>query len=225
MILDHRKGQVRIGLHPADQFFHFGHDLVADAVSGQDGDAVLIVADDFDPACAALSALRLHLGRELNLIDTPGHVDFSYEVTRSLAACEGALLLVDASQGVEAQTLANVYQSIEHDHEIVPVINKIDLPAAEPEKVRAEIEEIRGVACSAGTLDQLMEIDHGWCHSLYCVDPNGIMIEFCRDTPGLTPDRPAALAGFTRALGSRSLEHGVRVVGVARGGTAAVSSK
>jgi GTP-binding protein LepA len=81
----------------------------------------------------------------LNLMDTPGHVDFAYEVSRSLAACEGALLVVDAAQGVEAQTLANVYQSVEHDHEIVPVINKIDLPAADPEKVRKEIEEIIGL--------------------------------------------------------------------------------
>ena len=88
----------------------------------------------------------------LNLMDTPGHVDFAYEVSRSLAACEGALLVVDAAQGVEAQTLANVYQSIEHDHEIVPVINKIDLPAAEPEKVRAEIEDIIGLDASEAVL-------------------------------------------------------------------------
>ncbi len=85
---------------------------------------------------------------ELNLMDTPGHVDFAYEVSRSLAACEGALLVVDAAQGVEAQTLANVYQSIEHNHEIVPVINKIDLPAAEPEQVRAQIEEVIGLDAS-----------------------------------------------------------------------------
>ena len=89
---------------------------------------------------------------QLNFIDTPGHVDFSYEVSRSLAACEGALLVVDAAQGVEAQTLANVYQSIEHDHEIVPVINKIDLPAAEPEKVRNEIEEIIGIDASSAVM-------------------------------------------------------------------------
>jgi len=88
----------------------------------------------------------------LNLMDTPGHVDFAYEVSRSLAACEGALLVVDAAQGVEAQTLANVYQSIEHDHEIVPVINKIDLPAAEPEKVKAEIEEVIGLDASHAVL-------------------------------------------------------------------------
>ncbi|PKB25771.1 GTP-binding protein LepA [Novosphingobium kunmingense] len=92
------------------------------------------------------------LDYELNLMDTPGHVDFAYEVSRSLAACEGALLVVDAAQGVEAQTLANVYQSIEHDHEIVPVINKIDLPAAEPDKVKAEIEEIIGLDASEAVL-------------------------------------------------------------------------
>lgn len=89
---------------------------------------------------------------QLNLMDTPGHVDFAYEVSRSLAACEGALLVVDAAQGVEAQTLANVYQSIEHDHEIVPVINKIDLPAAEPEMVRREIEDIIGIDASEAVL-------------------------------------------------------------------------
>ncbi|HEX3423183.1 MAG TPA: translation elongation factor 4 [Sphingomicrobium sp.] len=89
---------------------------------------------------------------ELNLMDTPGHVDFAYEVSRSLAACEGALLVVDAAQGVEAQTLANVYQSIEHDHEIVPVINKIDLPSADPEGVRQEIEEIIGLDASEAVL-------------------------------------------------------------------------
>ncbi|HMO69673.1 MAG TPA: GTP-binding protein, partial [Novosphingobium sp.] len=88
----------------------------------------------------------------LNLMDTPGHVDFAYEVSRSLAACEGALLVVDAAQGVEAQTLANVYQSIEHDHEIVPVINKIDLPAADPEKVKAEVEDIIGIDASDAIL-------------------------------------------------------------------------
>ena len=84
----------------------------------------------------------------LNLMDTPGHVDFAYEVSRSLSACEGSILVVDASQGVEAQTLANVYQAIEHDHEIVPVLNKIDLPAAEPERVRAQIEEVIGIDAS-----------------------------------------------------------------------------
>jgi len=89
---------------------------------------------------------------QLNLMDTPGHVDFAYEVSRSLAACEGALLVVDAAQGVEAQTLANVYQSIEHDHEIVPVINKIDLPAAEPERVRKEIEDIIGIDASGAVM-------------------------------------------------------------------------
>ncbi|MDD3445288.1 MAG: translation elongation factor 4 [Zavarzinia sp.] len=89
---------------------------------------------------------------QLNLMDTPGHVDFAYEVSRSLAACEGALLVVDASQGVEAQTLANVYQAIDADLEIVPVLNKIDLPAAEPERIRAQIEDVIGIDASEALL-------------------------------------------------------------------------
>ncbi len=93
----------------------------------------------------------------LNLIDTPGHVDFSYEVSRSLAACEGALLVVDASQGVEAQTLANVYLALEHNLEIIPVLNKIDLPGAEPERVAGEIEEIIGLDCSGAILASAKE--------------------------------------------------------------------
>ena len=89
---------------------------------------------------------------ELNLIDTPGHVDFSYEVSRSLAACDGALLVVDAAQGVEAQTLANVYQAVDMGLEVLPVINKIDLPSAQPEKVRQEIEDMIGIDASEAPL-------------------------------------------------------------------------
>src|ERR1700749_1575697 len=85
-------------------------------------------------------------------METPGHGDFAYDVSRSLAACEGSILVVDASQGVEAQTLANVYQAIDNNHEIVPVLNKIDLPAPEPDRVRAQIEDVIGIDASDAVL-------------------------------------------------------------------------
>ena len=103
---------------------------------------------------------------EFNLIDTPGHVDFAYEVSRSLAACEGAILVVDATQGVEAQTLANTYMALEHDLELVPILNKIDLTSAHPDEVAQEVEDVIGLPCldaprvSAKTglnIDQVLE--------------------------------------------------------------------
>ncbi len=108
-------------------------------------------------------AVRLNYNAEngesyiLNLIDTPGHVDFSYEVSRSLASCEGSLLVVDATQGVEAQTLANTYLALEHDHEIIPVINKIDLPGADAEQVKGQIEDALGIDCSEAVLASAKE--------------------------------------------------------------------
>ncbi|WP_368289617.1 GTP-binding protein, partial [Lacticaseibacillus paracasei] len=105
-----------------------------------------------------LNAVELHYKAKngetyiFHLIDTPGHVDFSYEVSRSLAACEGALLIVDATQGVEAQTLANVYLAIDDDLEIIPVINKVDLPSAQPDVVKEEIEEMIGLDASDAIL-------------------------------------------------------------------------
>src|SRR5258708_4193881 len=115
----------------------------------------------------------------LNLMDTPGHVDFGYEVSRCLAACEGALLVVDASQGVEAQTLANVYQAIDAGLEIVPILNKIDLPAAEPERVKQQIEDVIGIDASEAvpiSAQTGLNIDQEWAALVKRLDPpNGTL--------------------------------------------------
>ena len=114
----------------------------------------------------------------LNLIDTPGHVDFNYEVSRSLAACEGAILIVDASQGIEAQTLANTYLAIDHDLEVVPVINKIDLPSAQPEMVINEIEDVIGIPAEDAPQVSAQKTERTLLRLLKNLTPNQTLITF-----------------------------------------------
>src|SRR6266851_4077489 len=124
----------------------------------------------------------------LNLIDTPGHVDFAYEVSRSLAACEGSLLVVDASQGVEAQTLANVYHALDAGHEIVPVLNKIDLPAAEPDQVKQQIADVIGIDASDAVMKKGQRIRMMGTNAAYDVERVGFftpkMTQFDELGPG-----------------------------------------
>src|SRR3954469_12265386 len=119
-----------------------------DTVSGREMREQLLASMDLERErgiTIKAQAVRVHWkGHQLNLIDTPGHVDFTYEVSRSLQACEGAVLVVDAAQGIEAQTVANAYLAIENDLEIVPVVNKIDLPQADPDRAAAEVAELVG---------------------------------------------------------------------------------
>ena len=145
----------------------------------------------------------------LNLMDTPGHVDFSYEVSRSLAACEGSLLLVDASQGVEAQTLANAYLAIDADHEIIPVLNKIDLPSAEPDRIRAQIEEVIGLDA-----EQTLEISAKTgevSDVLVCYTPAGLSrrpSSSTQDPVGRVLVRPLSWRGGARAGARRDAAQG-----------------